>query len=350
MCGRPIGDGMEIIMKQELFGKLPSGKEVYTYYLENEKASLKILNFGATIASFKPFQTDIVAGFEKFEHYFDDRSPHGAVVGRVANRIENAELNIDGAIHMLSANQAGNCLHGGFENFSRKIWDIVETTENSILLSYYSPDGEEGFPGGLLARVRYTLDGATLIIEYEAIPDAKTAIALTNHAFFNLDGLGETVYDTKARIYAKTYTEVNDKLLPNGNHPSVKGTVYDFSYFKPFGKDFPEGFRGHDINYNLSPESFKEFCGKSVGLCAEVIGKRLKMNYYTDQPGTQLYLANHVGRKGPEPYFTGGIPQVPNGAFCLESQTEPNCVSRGEAIYDAGEVYKQITVYEIMKI
>ena len=196
----------------------------------------------------------------------------------------------------------------------------------------------------------YTLNGATLILEYTATPDAKTAIALTNHAFFNIDGIGGTVYETKARIYADTYTAVNDRLLPNGEHPSVIGTVYDFSYPKPFGKDFPEGFRGHDVNYNLRPESFKEFSGRPVGLCAEVWGKTLKMNYYTDQPGTQLYLANHVGRKENSPPFSGGIKQVPNGAFCLESQTEPNCVKKGEAIYDAGEVYRQITVYEIEKL
>lgn len=337
-------------MDKRSFGKLPSGEEIFRYCIENEDARLEILNFGATIAAFKPFGVDIVAGFDKFEHYFEDRSPHGAIVGRVANRIADAELTIDGAIHMLSANQMGNCLHGGFEGFARKIWSLIDDGDDYLEFSYYSPDGDEGFPGGVTTKVRYTLKGASLILEYEAIPEAKTAIALTNHAFFNLNGFGETVYDTVARIYADTYSEVNERLLPNGNHPSVKGTVYDFSYPKRFGEGFPEGFRGHDVNYNLKPLKYKEFGGRSVGLCAEVYGRELKMNYYTDQPGTQLYLANHIGRKEGCPPFTGGKPQVPNGAFCLESQTEPNCVKRGEAIYDAGEVYKQITVYEIEKI
>ncbi len=337
-------------MKKELFGNMPSGEEIYIYTLENEACSLSVMNFGATVTSFVPYGVGIVAGFDKFEDYFQDRSCHAAIVGRVANRVRNAELNIDGAIHMLSANQLGNCLHGGFEGFARKYWRLEESDDKSLTFSYYSPDGDEGFPEGLFTKVKYTLDGAKMIIEYEAIPEGKTAIALTNHCFFNLNGFGKTVYDTKARIYAETYTEVDEKGLPTGNHPSVRGTVYDFTYEKPFGDGFTDGFSGHDVNYNLCPIRYKKFFGKYLGLSAEVYGKELKMSYYTDQPGTQLYLANHIGADGPEPFFKGGKPQLPNCAFCLEAQTEPDCVTRGEAIYDAGEVYRQLTVYEIEKL
>ncbi len=334
-------------MVKEFFGKTPDGEDIFNYTVKNGNAALSVMNFGATVTSFKVFGTEIVLGFDKFEHYFADRSCHAAIVGRVANRIKGAELNIDGAIHMLSANQSGNCLHGGFEGFARKYWRLEEYTEDSLTFSYYSPDGDEGFPEGLFTKVKYTLDGSTMIIEYEAIPDGKTAIALTNHCFFNLDGMGETVYRTKARIYADTYTEVDADGIPTGSHPSVKGTVYDFTYEKPFGEGFFEGFCGHDVNYNLKPEVFEEIGGKRLGLSAEVCGRRLKMSYYTDQPGTQLYLANHIGAESPEPYFFGRYPQIPNSAFCLEAQTEPNCVSRGEAIYDIGEVYRQTTAYKI---
>ncbi len=337
-------------MKKELFGKLPCGEEIYKYTVENEACSLTVMNFGATVTSFKPYGVDIVLGFENFEDYFADRSCHAAIVGRVANRVRGAELNIDGAIHMLSANQLGNCLHGGFEGFSRKYWTLEESSENSLTFSYYSPDGDEGFPEGLFTKVKYTLLGAAMIIEYEAVPDGRTAVALTNHCFFNLNGIGQTVYDTKARIYAESYTEVDESGIPTGNHPSVRDTVYDFTYEKPFGEGFREGFEGHDINYNLAPVRFKKFSGKYIGLCAEVYGKELKMNYYTDQPGTQLYLANHIGKESPLPCFIGGKPQIPNCAFCLEAQTEPDCVTLGEAIYDAGEFYRQLTVYEIEKI
>ena len=337
-------------METKLFGKIPDGEEIFLYSIKNELCELSVMSFGATIVSFKPYGVDIVAGFDEFDYYYADRSSHGGIVGRVANRILNAELNIDGAIHMLTANQAGNCLHGGMEGFARRVWSLCDMTENSITLSYFSEDGEEGFPGGLMTKVKYSLDGATLIIKYEAVPDMKTAINLTNHAFFNLDGFGKSALNAKCRIYADTYSEVNDRGTPSGIHPSVKGTVYDFSYPKRFGEGMSEGFSGHDRNYNLKPESYKEFMGKPIGLCAEVWGENLKMNYYTDQEGCQLYLANHIGREPGCPPFHGGTVQVPNGSYCFESQLEPNAVNHGRGIYEAGEVYRQITVYEVIKL
>lgn len=67
------------------------------------------------------------------------------------------------------------------------------------------------------------------------------------------------------------------------------------------------------------------------------------MNVYTDQPGIQFYTGNFLG-DGPD--FKNNTPQIPHGAFCLEAQTEPNCIKKGLAIYDKDERYTQHTVYE----
>ena len=93
-------------------------------------------------------------------------------------------------------------------------------------------------------------------------------------------------------------------------------------------------------------KEFKEFAGESIGLAASVTNGKIRMNVYTDQPGVQFYTANFLGG---EQKFRGAAPKVKHGAFCLETQTEPNCVKHGEAMYDAGEVYRQITVYEIVR-
>ena len=129
------------------------------------------INFGAAITRFVCYGVDIVGGFDTLEGYINDGSCQGVTVGRVCNRIENAELNIDGAIYMLTANDGdrGNCLHGGV-GFKRRVWDEAEATENSVTFSYYSPDGEDGFPAGLLTKVKFTLSEADLIIEYERFP------------------------------------------------------------------------------------------------------------------------------------------------------------------------------------
>ena len=333
-------------MNREIFGTTKSGEKVEIITLSNEVAELKIMTRGATIVSFKPYGKDIIGGYDDIESYeADTGSYQGATVGRVANRIADAEFTMDGAIYMLTANNNGNCLHGG-DGFSFKLWKVEEATEDSVTMSYYSPDGEEGFPGGLDVKVKFTLVCSTIVIEYEAIPDGKTPIALTNHSYFNLDGFGGLIDDHLATIYADSYTEVDERLIPNGIRPDVTGTPFDFRRPKRIGSDFGTGVDGYDHNFILCPKFSKEFECKQVPLAASVTNGELVLNVYTDQPGVQFYTGNFLFG---EPDFRGGVKKIKHGAFCLEAQTEPNCINHGIGFYDAGETYRQITVYEVSK-
>lgn len=333
-------------MKKEIFGTVKSGENVEIVTLTNDNAELKVMTRGATIVSFKPFGVDIVGGYDRLEDYeADNGSYQGATVGRVANRIDSASFTMDGAIYMVTDNDNGNCLHGG-DGFSYRIWKIDELTEDSVSMSYYSADGEEGFPGGLDVKVKFTLSGTAVIIEYEATPDGKTPIALTNHSYFNLDGFGGLIDDHIATIYADSYTEVGETLIPNGNRPAVEGTPFDFREAKKIGEDFGTKIDGYDHNFILCPKFYKEFKDKSLGLGASVTNKKLTLNVYTDQPGVQFYTGNFLGG---EPNFRADVKRIKHGAFCLEAQTEPNCINNGIGFYDAGEIYRQITVYEVKK-
>ena len=336
---------MEFIMEKKLFGKTAAGDEVYTYTLKNDEAELTVMNYGGVIVRFAPYGTDVVCGYETFEDYMADTSSQGATIGRVANRIEGAEFTMDGAIYMLPANSHGHCLHGG-PCFNRRIWKLEGYTDESVTLSYYSPDGECGFPAGLMTKVTFTLSGTALVIGYEAQADGKTPVALTNHSYFNLNGCkGGDILSHKARIYAKTYTAVDERLIPTGEHPETAGGVFDFGELRAIGP-FPEGFKGYDHNFVLTPEIYKDFIGTKVGLCATVTNDVLTMNVYTDQPGVQFYTANFLGGN---PNFRGGVSKVRHGAFCLEAQTEPNAVKKGECFIEAGELYRQTTVYEVKR-
>ncbi len=330
-------------MRKELFGLMPGGAEVYLYSLRSEAAEVKIMNKGATVQSFTVFGTDVVGGFDTIADYLADDSHQGGTVGRVANRIEDAEFTLDGAIYMLPDNDNGNCLHGG-AGFDTRMWTVKSHTEDRLVMEYYSPDGEEGFPAGLLTEVTFELCGTALKIKYRAIPEGKTPIALTNHSYFNLDGFGADISSHKAKIYADSYTEVNEKLIPTGRHPSVCGTVFDFREMKPILDGCDEDFDGYDHNFVLTPTVFRGFDGIKTHLAATVEGERLALDVYTDQEGVQFYVGNFLG-SGPS--FKGGVRQLKHGAFCLETQTEPNCVKHGKGIYDAGEVYTHICVYEI---
>ena len=332
-------------MDKRLFGKLPNGEDVYIYRLTDGTSTAEIMEYGAAIVSLCPFgDVDIVGGFDTLEAYTQDTSNQGAIVGRVANRIENARFEIDGKVYLLADNDNGNCLHGGV-GFQHRLWKVVDYTENSITLSYLSPDGEDGFPANLQIDVSYTLKDAAIIISYTATPDGKTPIALTNHAFFNLDGFGKDIKEHTVQIWADSYSEVNDKLIPTGNHPNVIGTPLDLRLPKKVGEDFSPAFDGYDHNMILFPKFHKEFNNKKIGLAARVENQKMIMQVYTDQPGLQFYTGNFLGN-GPD--FKGNIPQIRQGALCLEAQTEPNCINHGEGIYEKGQVYKQLTVYEFI--
>ena len=333
-------------MKREIFGKQKNGAVVEIVTLHNEVAELKVMTRGATIVSFNTYGTDIVGGYDTLEDYeADTDSYQGATVGRVANRIAEASFTMDGAIYMVTENDNGNCLHGG-EGFSFKPWNIDELTEDSVTMSYRSADNEDGFPASLFVKVKFTLKDATVIIEYKAVPDGKTPIALTNHSYFNLDGFGKTIDKHIATIYADRYTEVDEKLIPNGVRPTVEGTAFDFTSPKKIGSDFGASVDGYDHNFILCPKIYKEFKEKQLGLAASVTNKRLTLNVYTDQPGVQFYTGNFLSGK---PNFRGNTERIKHGAFCLEAQTEPNCINNGIGFYDAGEVYRQTTVYEVKK-
>ena len=333
-------------MTREIFGKTKSGEIAEIVTLANEVAELKVMTRGATIVSFKPYGVDIVGGYDTMEGYeADNGSYQGATVGRVANRIGDAQFTMDGAIYMVTPNDNGNCLHGG-SGFSFKMWKIEDVNEDSVTMSYYSPDGEDGFPNGLMSKVKFTLSDATVIIDYEAVPEGKTPIALTNHSYFNLDGFGGLIDDHVATIYADRYTEVDEKLIPNGVRPEVKGCAYDFTSPKKIGECFGKEVDGYDHNFILCPEFSAEFNGKSIPLAASVTNGKLTLNVYTDQPGIQFYTGNFLGGK---PDFRGGVKRIKHGAFCLEAQTEPNCINHGIGFYDAGETYTQTTVYEVKK-
>ena len=332
-------------MDMRYFGSLPNGKKIYAFTISDGTAKADIITYGASIRSFKPFgTTDVIGGFDSLEDYMTDTSNQGAIVGRVANRIEGASIEIEGKVYPLVNNDNGNCLHGGV-GFQHRAWSVDYFSSDTLALSYYSPDGEDGFPGALTVRVKYTVKDSAIHIEYDAIPEETTAIALTNHAFFNFDGFGGDIRKHKLQIFAERYTEVNENLIPNGNRPFVDGTDIDFRKMRYIDNENGE-FKGYDNNMILSPTSYKLFDEQKLGLVAIAGNDKLSMNVYTDQPGMQLYTGYFLGN-GPD--FKGGIPQIQYGGFCLETQTEPNCVKHGEGIYHPGEKYRHYTVYEFHK-
>ena len=335
----------EKTMQTKDFGSLSTGEKIFLYTVSGENASLSVTNYGARISSFKVFGRDIVMGHTTLDDYILDTSHQGSCIGRVANRIADAEFTMDGAIYMLPDNNNGACLHGG-TGFDRRVFTMTELTQDSITLAYYSPDGEDGFPAGLSVKVKYTLKNTDLMIEYLAVPEGKTPIALTNHSYFNLDGAAKTIYGHTVKIPADRYTEVNDRILPTGNRPDVSGTPYDLRCGKKMGDAITSEFTGYDNYFHLSSEPDIDYCGKALRLAAEVEAQEFTMRVLTDKGGLQFYTGNFLSTG---PAFFGYAPRIKHGAMCLETGEEPGIVKEGRGFFEAGEPYTHTTVYSVRK-
>ena len=82
----------------------------------------------------------------------------GCIAGRYANRIATGKFSIDGNEYQLACNNGLNHLHGGNSGFDKVVWDaeIINGSNALLSLTYYSKDGEEGYPGNLSVRVNYS--------------------------------------------------------------------------------------------------------------------------------------------------------------------------------------------------
>ena len=314
------------------FGVCPQGHEVTAYKLENANGmALSVIPYGCRILSLMvPDRdgnlSDVILGHATPAEYAGGNF-HGTFVGRYANRIGGATMNIDGVEYALDKNNGENTLHGGRGGYHQIPFAVKETVdgdEPSITFAYTSPDGEENYPGTLQVEVQYTVtkDNA-LEITYRGETDKKTVFNPTNHSFFNLSGdWTKPMYDTELQINASYVTAVTDDLIPTGELLPVKGTPLDFTTAKPIGKDI----FADDHLIQLCGGFDHNFCADGEGLRTIATAYEPKsgrvMDVITDMPGVQLFTSNRVGRS----LNKDGTLMVAHGSFCLETQFYPDSV------------------------
>lgn len=348
------------VIKEE-FG-FAYGYKTYLFTIENENGMrVKLTNFGASIVGIEiPSKTggniDVVLGYDDNDGYVGGNSSQGAVVGRYANRIGGAKFTLNDIEYNLSKNDGENCLHGGFYSYNKRVWNVDEfvydeesgETEEDydkdycVTFSYFSPDGEENFPGDLSVQVKYTLTADNALkIDYYAASSEDTIINLTNHSYFNLGGCDSgSVLDHELQIFAEEYTPVNDALIPLGTKDYVAGTVFDFREAKRIGADIISGdIGGYDHNFVLSDN--RDYKKAAVAYCEKT---GIQMTVYTDMPAMQLYTANGLNETG-----KGGKQVGPREAFCLETQFTPNTPNMPNfpsCVLEKGTTFMTTTSYQ----
>jgi len=351
----PLAGATSKVTRQP-FGKTPDGTPVEIFTLSDGTHEARIATYGGVLISFKTPDrdgkvADVVLGFDDVDSYVSNfNGPSdaffGALIGRYANRIAHGSFTLEGKKYTLPKNNGENTLHGGPHGFNNVVWK-AKPVANGVELSYFSKDGEEGFPGNLTATVRYTLDRGRLRIEYSATTDKPTVVNLTNHSYFNLAGQGD-ILNHELTLHASRFTPVDAGLIPTGELKDVQSTPFDFREPKAVGSRINENDEqlhlghGYDHNWVLDHPSGK--LSEAAELYDPSSGRVLKV--LTDQPGIQFYSGNFLDGsiKG-----KGGRPYDLHAALCLETQHLPDSPNHPDfptTELKPGQRYHTVTVFE----
>lgn len=327
------------------------------YSFQNKNGMImEVSDFGATLHALivpdkygKP--CDIVLGFDSPEEYMGSSdTAFGATIGRNSNRINKATFVLNGETYHLDKNNGENNLHSGYDYYHYRMWDVKETTKNSITFILYSPDGDQGYPGTLQMEVTYSLTNDNeLRIDYYGVPEEDTIINMTNHSYFNLNGHASgNVLEQEVWLNADTFLPTDEHLIPTGKIVSVEGTPMDFRKKRAIGERINDNYEsliygeGYDHNWCLNNKGIFE---KVAELSSNVSG--ITMEVYTDLPGVQIYTANSLDKEcGKE----GAVYDKYQG-ICFETQYYPDAIHHENfpsSIYKKGQEYRTTTVYKFV--
>ncbi|GGH04452.1 galactose mutarotase [Sphingobacterium alkalisoli] len=311
------------------FAHTINGKNTHLIILTNRAGmQVALTDYGARLVSAlvpdkRGNLVDVVLGFDSIHGYLGAKEKyHGATIGRFGNRIANGKFNLDGTEYTLAQNNGPNSLHGGEGGFHSKVWDRQVSFKQKVDFYYVSPDGEEGFPGEVKVKVCYELTNENeIIIRFRATTDKPTVINLTNHAYFNLNGEGNSnILDHLLQIPSTHFIPIDDNQIPFGNEAPVENTPFDFRTLKKISQDIGDddlqikAGTGYDHTF-INPNPLSQAAATAY---AEDSGIQLQV--YTTEPGIQLYTGNFLsadsGKSGNEYQKRGG--------FCFEAQHYPD--------------------------
>ncbi|KAG0140682.1 hypothetical protein CROQUDRAFT_52879 [Cronartium quercuum f. sp. fusiforme G11] len=254
---------------------------------------------------------DVVLGYDNISQYLHDPAypRFGSVVGRYANRIKNSSFTLSGApsyTYKVTANEHGglNTLHGGRPGWDRRPFTVENKTLSYLSFSIVDPNGEQGFPNQVVAKVEYELlAGAKWKTRMSAVSDGRTPIMLSSHVYWNLDAYASnySALDHFIQIKAPKYIVTDNILIPTGEISSVTRTPLDFTKPKKIGTDLKLtaglcgvgciGYASLFFSYILIYliKSIKE---PVMEMWSEKSG--IKMTVTTDQLGLQIYTCNDI--------------------------------------------------------
>ena len=332
-----------------------TNKDWRHYKITNDNGMrVSLLNFGGIITEIlvpnrNGVLENVVLGFKNISDYEQNPNYFGAIVGRVAGRIQGATFTLNDETYSLEPNEGSHQLHGGSGGFHQVVWEATtfQTAQTvGVKLTHTSKDGDGGYPGNLTTTVTYTLTNHNeLIIDYSAVTDKTTALTMTNHSYFNLSGnLAETIHNHIVKIDSDEFVELDEELIPTGKKIDVTNTTFDFRH----GRKIADGIHStHEQNLVATNGYdhyflFNQTKDEKISVKEETSGRIMTVK--TNQPGVVMYTSNTLEEglaltEGNSERYLG---------VCFETQGSPASLHHEgfpAVILKADETYEKQTVF-----
>ncbi|PNS21290.1 Bifunctional protein gal10 [Sphaceloma murrayae] len=354
---------------------------------------ISFLPLGANLFSFTVSSIPLVLSLPSQPAYTKTTNPayFGETIGRVANRIRAARINLNNTTYPLAANNGPNTLHGGPQGWGKQLWSgpFLESRRGTeaVRFELTSPDGDEGFPGTLLAKTWYlarTNDaGQTeLEVEYEArFADdtavekgqqgesvTETAVNMTNHTAFSIGPVSpsssssssssRSIAGTRVVLSTNLRQEVDDQAIPTGSitpHPAV--TVGEEIVLGPTDPVFDDCFVLGDIDPKTVPLDTRS------GDMRRLVSfwhpdTKIRFEVESTEPAFQFYTGEFIDleyEEEEEEEEKGGQKHVFNkrAGFCVEASRYIDAAGKAEwegmVKMKRGQVWGSRTIYRAWK-
>jgi aldose 1-epimerase len=329
---------------------------VQTFRLENGGVTVDILTLGGVIHRvLAPGRhgglAEIALGYADLADYVRNPAHFGALTGRVANRIADGRIEIDGTTYFLARNQGRDTLHGGDGGFHGQVWAVEAAASDRLHLSLESPDGDQGFPGLMRVDAVYSLGpDASLRLDFHARTSRPTVVNLTSHAYWNLAGEGSgDILDHDLMVEADAFTPMTPRMMPTGEILPVYGTPFDFRAASPLRPRVEQASDpqiaiagGIDHNFVLGDKPSGALA-LAARLRDPLSGRTLEV--LTTQPGLQVYSGNSLAGGPPG---KSGRPYAEWEGIALETQHFPDAPHHPNfpsILLRPGEVFRSSTVF-----
>ena len=319
---------------------------------------------------------DVVLGFDGPGGYLGSDKYHGATCGRVCNRVGGARFVLRdgrGEVEVEANDAGGNALHGGPRGWDRARWsfEVFEDVPGFLCVAFLheSPEGDAGYPATVGAATVYFLarNACELIVrhcaEIQGGGDRATPVNMTNHAYWNLAGVGavtgvpvRSARNLRLEVCADYFTPLGPGSVPTGEVARLEAypeLILDGT--APLGEDRFDAYTGRglcgggeggegppgiDHNYVLAfreterpplhldvlpgvAKHLRRALGRAASLSDPASGRRMEV--WTDKPGMQVYTANYLD--GQE-VGKGGARYGRHDGVCLEAQHFPDAPNK----------------------